>query len=304
MVVEFISGECCKNETSDAAEESSIKLELSDDEDSLHTVSDIDNSESSSNEDVPNPAPAVVEQTVETATQQGSGSSDKLLKELVTVLVPCVDGQKHPFATGYSKYQMERIAKLSETYEQEKKPWMVFEHLPNRRCSGPYGKGTRKIDRGRMQGKTEEFEMFDTYEHLFLMKKHRVSNYAAVVNQTPAVVFFDYDTEGNKEERLKFYEEFEHTLSKFVPVVHTVSHGGRSVCLASAEFVEMFKEIFGCNRASFKLENGCELEIFLRIKPDAFTTGLLPDSPETFNQLHEEVYSKKINDWGTYHWAD
>ena len=81
MVVEFISGECCKNETSDAAEESSIKLELSDDEDSLHTVSDIDSSESSSNEDVTNPAPAVVEQTVETATQPGSGSSDKLLKD-------------------------------------------------------------------------------------------------------------------------------------------------------------------------------------------------------------------------------
>lgn len=216
-----------------------------------------------------------------------------LLKAIVPTLVPCVNDEKHPFVLSYSQKCL-RWMENHYDYEDLSKPYFNVLEGCNKNEEFGNGKPNSKGDNTIVMNRR-----IRTWERARL----KITNYAAVVNKCPKAVFFDFDPIGNREERLNTFNDFKERCPKEgIAKAKSVSYGGRLVTLISNEFSTAWREAFDVNKVSFQVPGG-ELEIMLACKGNTFQACTLPDSPKN-RGLHSMVYSKKINDYGSYEWLE
>ena len=220
------------------------------------------------------------------------------LKELVPVLAPCVNNEKHPFVVGYTDSYLRYMddAENEEALYKEKDKKKSCRVLPgcDKKIVYGYSENTRK----------ERTQMMNHMFHYWELNKYEITSYGAIVNLCPNAIFFDFDPNGDKDERINAYNDFDEKRPKEgAAVAKTVSFGGRMIAILSEEFKKEWMETYNVNKVSFKLPNG-DVEIMLACKPGTYQPCTLPDSPETFNKLKSYVYSKKIMNYGSYKWID
>ena len=209
----------------------------------------------------------------------------KKLSELLIHTAKCVDYNKHPHFRGYKSSEIENYRRSNRLHCLDEEN-IVEDNI----FFYPYGfeKRFQIVGVNETNGKDMYRMLLPTDE----LRDLNVTGAAGFTNMMPLLLFGDYDTKGDKENRKAQVADLYSKIPDDGSVEFYSITGFRFIVLVSYELLQKWRKAFNSNKVEFELENGAALELAVGAYPKSVTTMILPDSFAKSTKLGEEVVKK------------